>query len=259
MVCQGFISSQPSSCMAMVEPGLHRATKCMCVFWGVELRRLIFFTSHLAALPFKEENKSVNQPPFCNSWWFWLMEILDEFYTPSRMRLCSGDGVNRCIRDRNRVCTWFWHTVDIYLSGVWCSNLLKRNLHSCWGVNSVFCGSQPAGHHQMPSAFVILTRFKTRSTIPLSTCAERCGFHSAGCFVSLNALKHPSVFKSHQLSVFCHSCSRDIQMQNVHTLGWETKAAFGLNWTKVTESVNSTFRGRIPSTNGPTRGVFTKV
>lgn len=77
------------------------------------------------------------------------MEILDEFYTPSRMRLCSGDGLNCCIRDKNRVCTWFWHTVDIYLSGVWwCSNLLKRNLHSCWGVNSVFCGSQPAGHHR---------------------------------------------------------------------------------------------------------------
>lgn len=124
------------------------------------------------------------------------MEILDEFYTPSRMRLCSGNGLNCCIRDRNRVCTCFWHTVDNYLSGVWwCFNLLKRNLHSCWGVNSVFCGSQPAGHHQMPSAFVIVTRFKTRSTIPLSTCAERCGFHSAG-FVSLNALKHPSVFKS---------------------------------------------------------------
>lgn len=167
-----------------------------------------------------------------------------------------------CIRDRNRVCTWFWHTVDIYLSGVWwCSNLLKRNLHSCWGVNSVFCGSQPAGHHPMPSAFVILTRFKTRSTIPLSACAERCGFDSAGCFVSLNALKHPSVFKSHRLSVFRHSCSRDIQMQNVHTSGRETKAAavFGLNWTKVTESVNSTFWRRIPSTKGPNRGVFTKV
>lgn len=98
--------------------------------------------------------------------------------------------IDRCQECRNQVLTWF-------LSGVWrCFNLLKRSLHSRWGVISVFCGSQSTGHHQMPSAFVILTQFKTRSIIPVSMCAERCGIHSAGCFVSLNALKQPSVFMS---------------------------------------------------------------
>lgn len=176
------------------------------------------------------------------------MEILDEFYTPSRMRLCSGDGLNCCIRDRNRVCTWFWHTVDIYLSGVWwCFNLLKRNLHSCWGVNSVFCGSRPAWHHPMPSAFVILTRFKAPSTIPLSMCAERCGFHSAGCFVSLNALKR---LISYQCFVTaapetsrCKMCTR-----------WDERRKLRLCLAKVTESENSTFWRLIPSTKGPTTG-----
>lgn len=142
------------------------------------------------------------------------MEMLHELYTLSRMSLSSGEDLNCCIWDKNPVCTWFWHTVDIYLSGVWRRfNLLKRNLHSSWGVNRVFCGSLPAGHQQMPSAFVILTQFETRSVIPVSMCAERCGIYPAGSFASLNALKHPSVFLS--TSSVISVLSRPLLKQNV--------------------------------------------
>lgn len=136
-----------------------------------------FFLSHIAALllclTFTEENQSINQPSFCNSWWFWLMEMLDELYTLSRMSLRSGEGLNHCIWDKNRVSTWIWHTVDIYLSGVWrCFNLLKRNLHSNWGVNRVFCGSLPAGHQHMPSVFVILTVWDAIRNFSFNVCRE---------------------------------------------------------------------------------------
>lgn len=145
----------------------------------------------------REENQAITQPLFCSSWWFWLMEMLDELYTLSRMSLRPGEGLNCCVGDKNRVGAWIWHSADIYLSGVWrCFNLLKRNLHSGWGVNRVFCGSLPAGHQQMPSLFVILALLEARSVIPVSMCAERCGVYPAGGFVMLNALKHPSLFLS---------------------------------------------------------------
>lgn len=188
-----------------------------------------FFLSHIAALllclTFTEENLSINQPSFCNSWWFWLMEMLDELYTLSRMSLRSGEGLNHCIWDKNRVSTWIWHTVDIYLSGVWrCFNLLKRNLHSSWGVNRVFCGFSVGLCLQGTNKchqYLWFLQFETRSVIPVSMCAERCGIYPAGGFVSLNALKHPSVFLS--ISSVISVLSRPLVKQNVHTLafGWD--------------------------------------
>lgn len=144
-----------------------------------------------------EENQSINQPSFCNSWWFCLTEMLDKLCGLSRMSWCSGKGRNCCIWDKNHVSTWFWHTVDVYLSGVWrCFNLLKWSLHTSWGVNRAFCGSMAAGHQQVPSVFMILRSFEVRSVIPVSMCAERCGVYPAGSFVSLNASRPPSVFLS---------------------------------------------------------------
>lgn len=78
-----------------------------------------------------------------------------------------------------------WHLS----SGVWsCFNVLQRNLHSSWGVNSTFCGALHGhGHGKMPgviSAFVIHTQFK-RSSETKSQCSWvwREIWHTVACSI----------------------------------------------------------------------------
>lgn len=95
-------------------------------------------------------------------------------YRRGLLELKSGN-----ICDKNLAGPGIWAAVDVYLSGVWsCFNTLQENLHSSWGVNTVFRGSA-FGAWTAARCYISICDFYTvegitGNAIHVSACVQRC-------------------------------------------------------------------------------------